>query len=398
MIKLLFAVSLLLMIMSAAASAAVVTRIGSGVDPAIEENMITYGRTDGKEIHLYNLATGKDIKIKTTLACYPDIDISSNKLVWCENGKAPRLVIYDIKTGKPTYNIKLAEAWVNPSISNGKIVWSDKGSINLFDISTKSQSVIASGYNPDISGDNIAYEAVDSEGGHYIAIYNIATKTTVTISQTGDLTNPRISGDYVIYTDSGGNLAQYILATGENKVIAEITIPGHSDERELFSYALRGPVVVFAKSHDSMLGLAGIYAYDDGLRKLSFLNATGDNTGSMLDISGDSSSGFNIVSGFVGKADSAKKANGGIYVTQYVSYDTGTGNVYIDTGRDEASIAIFQGSQGVLSKNGRTFEANLPVGKYMVILSGMGNPAVIIQTFELTSEGIFMDFSGNWNE
>lgn len=382
--------------MSAAASAVAVTSIGSGVDPAIDGQMITWARTDGKEIHLYDKAIGKDLKIKATLACYPDIDISTNTLVWCENGKAPRLAIYDIKARKANY-IPLPEAWIKPAISNGKIVWSAKGNINLYDVATKSQTVVATGYNPDISGDNIAYEAVDSAGGHYVSIYNIVSKGIFTVSQEGDLTNPRISGDYVIYTTGAGNLAEYIISTGEGRIINENNIPGHSDERELYSYALRGPIVVYSKSHDGPMGVAGVYVYDDGLRELRLLNATGDNTGATLDISGDSSGSYDVVWGFVGKADGAKKVNGGIYLASYSQTDIGIGNVYIDAGGDSAKIAIYQNGKLIAAKSGRIFEADLPVGAYMLILSNMGDPATVTQTFDLTNEGIYMEFSGSQN-
>lgn len=386
------------MFSSMAASAAVATSIGSGVDPATDGGMAVWARTDGKEIHLFNLVTGKDFKIKTTLSCYPDIDVGTNTLVWCENGKSPRLVVYNTQTAKASY-IAPVEAWTDPAISWGRIVWSYQGNVNLYDVATKTQSVVAAGYNPDISGDNIAYEAVDSAGGHYIAIYNIASKATVTVSRDGDLTAPQISGDYVVFTDPRGYLARYILATGEYKVINENSIPGHSDERELYSYAPCGPVIVYDKTHDGPMGLAEIYAYDEGRSSLVPLNATGDNTGARVAISGDSMHGYSVVWGFVPKADGAKKVNGGIYVLAYAPTETGNlvqvGNVYVDTERDGTRISVFQKDKLIATKSGRILDVDLPAGEYLLILTGMGDPATVTQTFNLTEEGIYMDFPNN---
>jgi len=383
-------VLVLFLLMATAASAIAIKPIGSGVDPATDGNMAAWARADGKEVHLYDLATWKDSKIKTSLSCYPDID--SNTLVWCENGKASRLVVYNIKMAQVSY-ISPVEAWTKPAISNGKIVWSSKGGINIYDVLTKEKAFVSNGYNPDISGDNIAYEAVDINGEHDIAIYNIVSKTTIIVQHEGDLTYPQISGDYIVFRDEMGNLAQFILATGGYKVINENNIPGHSDERELYSYALRGPMVVYDKAHNGPMGLAGIYVYDDGLPVLSPLSITGDKTGANVAISGDSSSGFNIVWGFVANAESAKKVNGGIYVSAYSPIKTG--HLYINTGGDEAKIAIYQNGKLILAKSGRNFDVELPIDEYMLVLSGMGNPATVTSLFNVTEEGVHMDFPNN---
>lgn len=376
------------MTVSIAASAAVVKSIGSGVDPAIDGSKITWARTNGNELYLYDLATAKTSKITTSLSCYPDIDVSSNTLVWCENIKGPRLAVYNMGTKKARY-IPLSEKWVRSSISNGKIVWSTKGSINMYDVSTGQQAFVANGYNPDISGNKIAYEAVDTEGGHYIVIYDIVSKDIATVSRDGDLTKPKISGDYVIY-DYMGNLAQYNVATGENKVLNENNIAGHSDEGELYDYALQGPVSVYAKSHDSMMGLAGVYVYDSGTEDFQWIRATGDKTGVTIDISGDST-GMNIVWGFVPDSESSKKVNGGIYLTPYVQAETGP--LDINTWRDGAKANIY-GSDGrfIVSASGSTMHENLPFGGYTVTLSGMGEPATRSMSFNMTGEGVYMDF------
>lgn len=378
----------LIILMATAALAVAIKPLGSGVDPATDENMAVWARADGKEVHLYNLAIWKDSKIKTSLSCYPGIDVSTNTMVWCENGKSPRLTVYNTKTKKANY-IAPVEAWTKPAISNGMIVWSYKGIVNLYDIATKSRSVVAAGYNPDISGGNIAYEAVAAgTGEHDIVIYNIVSKENVTVDHVGDLSNPRISGDYVVFRDEMGNLAQFILATGGYKVINVNNIPGHSDEGNLFSYAVRGPVVVYDTSLDGPMGWAGVYVLDDGRPSLVPLSATGDNTGARVAISGDTMHGFDVLWGFVPKADSNKKVNGGIYYLHYDPTDAvdliKTGNLYVDTQRDGTRIAVFQKDRFITAKSGRILDADLPVGEYMLILSGMGDPATVTQRFNLT--------------
>lgn len=387
-------VLILIISMASAASAAVATSVGSGVDPATDGNLVVFARTDGKEIHLFDLVTKKDFKIKTTLSCYPDIDFSTNTLVWCENGKAPRLSVYNMKTAK-TINIAPVEAWTDAAISSGRIVWSRQGNVNLYDVATKTQSVVAAGYNPDISGDNIAYEVGDGS----VAIYNLASKTTKVVPHEGDLTDLDISGDYVVFTDHMGNLAQYVIATNEYKVINVNNIPGHSDEGVLYDYARCGPVVVYDRPRDDSMGLAGVYVYDDGRSTLGLLNYTGDNTGARVDISGDPAHGFNVVWGFVAKADGAKKVNGGIYTATFAPTDTGnlvqTGHLHVDTGRDGTSIAVYQKDRFIVANSGRTLEADIPVGEYMLIISGMGDPATTSQTFTLTEAGVYMNYPIN---
>lgn len=230
---------------------------------------------------------------------------------------------------------------------------------------------------------------MDIEGGHYIVIYDIMSKEIATVSRDGDLTNPKISGDYVIYNYMG-NLAQYVIATGENRIINENNIAGHSDENELYSYALQGPVAVYAKSHNNMMGLAGVYAYDTGTGELQFMRANGDSTGSTMDISGDST-GMNVVWGFVSNSESTKKVNGGIYLSSYAR--TEVGPLDINTGRDGSRADVY-GSAGnlILSASGSSVHENLPFGEYMVVLSGMGDPATRTMSFNMTGEGVYMDF------
>ena len=76
-------------LISSVASAAQVTRIGSGSDPAIYGNKVVW--TNGGIIHIYDLTSKTDTTISSSAASHPAI--YGNKLVWHdESSGIPRLL------------------------------------------------------------------------------------------------------------------------------------------------------------------------------------------------------------------------------------------------------------------------------------------------------------------
>jgi beta propeller repeat protein len=83
------------------ASSVPITKIGTGYDPEVYGNMVTWS-DDAGSIHVYNLTTLKDTTISSSNSSCPDI--YGNKMVWHdESSGKPRLTVYDIPSGARSY-------------------------------------------------------------------------------------------------------------------------------------------------------------------------------------------------------------------------------------------------------------------------------------------------------
>ena len=79
-----------LILISSVASAAQVTRIGNGSDPAIYGSKVVW--TDSGVVHVYDLTSKTDTTVSSSAASHPAI--YDNKLVWHdESSGVPRLTV-----------------------------------------------------------------------------------------------------------------------------------------------------------------------------------------------------------------------------------------------------------------------------------------------------------------
>ncbi len=103
------------------ASAAQVTRIGNGSDPAIYGSKVVW--TDSGVIHVYDLTLKTDTTVSSSAASHPAI--YGNKLVWHdESSGVPRLTVYDIPSSTRSYITKDIDNRSIPAIYGNRIVWS----------------------------------------------------------------------------------------------------------------------------------------------------------------------------------------------------------------------------------------------------------------------------------
>ncbi|MGB9940188.1 PGF-pre-PGF domain-containing protein [Methanosarcina sp.] len=265
-----------LVLFSTVASAAQVTRIGNGSDPAIYGNNVVW--TNDSVIHVYDLTAKTDTTVNSSAASYPAI--YGNKLVWHdESSGVPRLAVYDISTAAITYITQNVDQSSRPAIYGNKIVWSaDYNETNynynvyMRDISTSTQTKIAEGNDPDIYETRITYGYEDDDGRN-IAVYDINTKETIKVHHSSQVFSPLIYGNKVIWSDfynRDGFIQMYDLVT-------EKTIDVTSDHTGNTLYGsdivdagadtgthpnIHGDKIVYSKSGNDQFGSAGVYVYN----------------------------------------------------------------------------------------------------------------------------------------
>lgn len=161
-------VFIFLALISTLASAAQVTKIGSGSDPAIYGNKVVW--TNSGVIKVYDLTARTVTTVNSSAASYPAI--YGNILVWHdESSKTPRLAVYDMSTAAKTYITQNVDQSSRPAIYGNRIVWSadyneSNYNYNVYmrDISTSKQTKIANGNSPDIYDTRITYGYEDADG------------------------------------------------------------------------------------------------------------------------------------------------------------------------------------------------------------------------------------------
>ncbi|MGB9927557.1 MAG: PKD domain-containing protein [Methanosarcina sp.] len=260
-------------------SAAQITKIGEGRDPAVYDNKVTWSDTSGR-IHIYDLITKKDTKISSSSSSHPAI--YGNKMVWHdESSGTPRLTVYDIPSGARSYITKDVDSTTIPAIYGNRIVWSANYNettynykVYMRDISTSKQTKIADGNNPDIYNTRIAYGFEDlNVDGRTIAIYDLNAKKTINAYSSSQVFNPRIYGNKVIWSNfytRSGFIQMYDLV---NKNTIDVTsdntgntLPGYegSDAGDDTGthIDIYGDKIVYSKSGNDQFGCAGVYVYD----------------------------------------------------------------------------------------------------------------------------------------
>ena len=264
-------------LISSVVSAAQVTRIGSGSDPAIYGNKVVW--TSGGVIHLYDLTSKTDTTVSSSAASHPAI--YGNKLVWHdESSGVPRLTVYDIPSGARSYITQDVGNYSFPAIYGNRIVWSANYnestynySIYMRDISTSTQAWIAQGDNPEIYDTKIVYSAT-GRNLRDIFMYDITTKKIELVSpHSSDLSNPHIYGNKVIWSNfftRYGFIQLYDLVAKKaidvtsdntgNTLYGSDTIDAGDDTGTHVN--INGNKIVYSKSGDDQFGYAGVYVYD----------------------------------------------------------------------------------------------------------------------------------------
>ena len=269
-IKTLFtALALMCLIGSISVATAQVTKIGTGLDPAVYGSKVTWSDTAGS-IHIYDLTTKKNTKISSSQASYPAI--YSNKLVWHdESSGVPRITVYDIPSGIRTFVTQDIDDRSIPHIYGNYLVWSANGGIYLRYMSPyknvkSTQTQIAVGYSPDIYGTKITYTS-DNDGTPSVCVYDIATKKTIIIDSGWSPYNPHIYGNKVLWSDAltGSFIKMYDLVT---KKIIDVTnyISSNPDGSQAgtdtgYCAAIYGDKIVYSKITNDLFGNAGVYVY-----------------------------------------------------------------------------------------------------------------------------------------
>ena len=264
---------------STVASAAQVTKIGNGTDPAIHGNKVVW--TDNGVIHVYDLTARTDTAVDSSAASHPAI--YGNKIVWHDNSSGtPRLAVYDISTAAKTYIIQNVDQYSKPAIYGRRIVWSadynestHNHSIYMRDISNSTQTWIAEGegYSLDIYGTKIVYSA-EGRSMRDIFLYDITTKKTITVSPySGSIQIPHMYGNKVIWIDNyigSGYIEMYDVVTKKaTKVTSDHTVNTLNGFEGLETgcdtgahFDINGDKIVYSKTGDDQFGYAGVYVYD----------------------------------------------------------------------------------------------------------------------------------------
>lgn len=263
-----FLVLVFLILISVAASAAQVTKIGTGYEPAVYGNNVVW--TNGVVIHLYDLTNKTDTTFSSSDASSPDI--YDNTLVWHdESSGMPRLAVYDISTATKSYITQNVDQYSKPAIYGNRIVWSANDSVYLRDISTSTQTKIGNGSNPDIYGTKVVYYSYseDPEMDITIRMYDIDTKEKITVNSYGDPNIPRIWDTKVIWSDVYNHQGYIAMYNTSTKKIIEVT---HQLDTDPYGneygastgthIALQNDKIVYNKCVDDYEGKPGVYVYN----------------------------------------------------------------------------------------------------------------------------------------
>jgi PKD repeat protein len=254
-------------------SAAQVTKIGDGRDPAIDGTKVVWADLSGV-IHLYDLSTKKDTKISSSSASHPDIQ--GNKMVWFDKGTGvPRITVYDIPSGSKTFLTQDVDDRSIPHIYGNYLVWTANYGVYLRymspDKNVKSwQTRIGNGCDPDIYNTKVVYCADGSDTAD-IAVYDISSKKIKIVSPYETYAgHSHIYGNKVIWSDFRtryGYIDLVDIATNEFKEITSDTagntlIPGAEAGCDTGTHtSIYGDKIVYCKNVDDQFGYAGVYVY-----------------------------------------------------------------------------------------------------------------------------------------
>lgn len=255
-------------LISVTASAAQVTKIGTGYDPAVYGDKVVW--TNGVVIHLYDLNNRTDTTVSSFGASSPAI--YDNILVWRdESSGTPRLAVYDIPTATKSYITQNVDQFSKPAIYGDRVVWSADDNVYLRNISTSTQAKIGNGSNPDIYDTKVVYYSYseDPEMDITIRMYDIDTKEKVTVNSYGDPNIPHIWDTKVIWSDvynHQGYIAMYNTSTNETiDVTHQLDTDPDGNEYGASTGThidIYNDKIVYNKCVDDYEGKPGVYVYN----------------------------------------------------------------------------------------------------------------------------------------
>jgi len=179
------------------------------VIPGIHDDLVYWIEyADSISIHIYDLVTGKEIKIPIdgySLYWYPTLDFSDGRLVYTGDYEGNYSVfIYTLSTANQSRIVvgPPGSSQINPSIDGDRIVYEDNrngnNAIFLFDIVSGKEILVSDipesiQHLPVISGDLISWVS-EKDGKFSIYVYSIANKTsTCIVNDTGEFNPGRSS-------------------------------------------------------------------------------------------------------------------------------------------------------------------------------------------------------------
>lgn len=213
---------------STAARSQVTQNVDAGSIPAIYGNIIVWSASsDGTNYNIYMRDISTSTQKKIALGNSPDI-FDKRIVYYYDAGDLPQIYMYDIVTGKA---IDISEYGDNyyPHIYGNKVIWSDfntrLGNIRMYDIATKQQTDVTTGDDmigydtggaTDINGNRIVYlkhnDLASTELGD-VYVYNIATGQSTQLSSGNTAQTPAVSGNVVVWSDSGSIYMRDLFAT-----------------------------------------------------------------------------------------------------------------------------------------------------------------------------------------
>jgi len=310
-------------ILISAASAAQVTRIGNGSDPAIYGSKVTW--TDGGVINVYDLTTKTDTTVNSSVASYPAI--YGNKLLWHdESSGTPRLTVYDISTAAKTYIIQNVDQYSRPAIYGNRIVWCANNSVYLRDMSTSTQAKIGNGSDPDIYDTKVVYYSYteDPEVDITIRMYDINTKEKITVNSHGDPNIPHIWGTKVIWADAYNHQGYIAMYDTSTKNIIDVTHQLDTDPNGNeygastgTHIAIQNDKIVYNKCVDDYEGKPGVYVYNISTGQSTQVSGYENNILTTPDVYDNT-----IVWGIDNKYSGDVTSDNGIYVIDLSTADT----------------------------------------------------------------------------
>jgi beta propeller repeat protein len=415
----LFCICLLMLVTFA--SAVQIMKIGTGSNPAISGNMVTWPDNNGS-IHVYDLTTLKDTTIDSFKSSGPAI--YGNKIVWNDkNNGTPRLSVYDISSGARFYITQNVSNESFPAIYGNRIVWDSDGNVYMRDISTSTQTQIAVGESPDIYDTKVVYSAVGRDNKD-IFMYDITTRKIELINpESSDLNIPHIYGNKVIWTNSrtrAGFIQMYDFVT---KKAIDVTSDntGNTIIPEGFSYADAGDdtgthtaiyddKIVYAKTGNDQFGNVGVYVYDISTGQstpvINFPMSSNPTTPDIYD--NTVVWGFDTPSWSSNTADEIYVCNLTTIATTQLSVANFTSNVtsgnvplsvaFIDTSEGKPTSWVWDFGDGNTSTEQNPTHIYSAVGNYIINLTVSENDSTYsknVAIVVLKSMNIEADFSTN---
>jgi len=223
-------------------------------NPAISGNIVTYTslETGNANVFYYNLSNGTQTQVSYAPSPTEDTlsDVSGNTIVYATTAPFPEPAIQGYVIGGTSNPITISsagldEAATKPSINGSVVAWEQSDPSYTFQIFadnlstgttvdvTPSVNATQNAYDPQVSGNLVAYCEVSSAGSQVIVANLETLASTAVATGCSQLTGLDFSGDSVVYgyldtSTSETNIGLYNLSTGTETSISPT--PGYSYE------------------------------------------------------------------------------------------------------------------------------------------------------------------------